>query len=124
MRFVRAGVVTFLTILYLVSFSVAGEQDVLKSLEEVRSHIGGGVDPEVYNNLVAKAKAEIQLYKRHEKVNPTFLKHAKQSFTYYKFALIPTVYQKDHILFHLWGNAEDELGLAHKSLKKKQKSAE
>jgi len=124
MRFVRAGVLTFLTMLCLVSFSVAGEEEVLKSLEEVKSHIEGGVNPEVYNNLVAKAKAEIQLYKRHENVNPAFLKHAKKSFTYYKFALIPTVYEKDHVLFDLWGNAEDELELAHKSLKKKEKTAQ
>jgi hypothetical protein len=97
---------------------MAGEKDVLESLEKVRGHIQSGVTRQEYDNLVAKAKAEIQLYKRGAKVNPTFLKHAKECYKYYEYALIPVVYEKDHVLFDLWGTAEDELELAHKSFKK------
>jgi hypothetical protein len=97
---------------------MAGEKDVLESLEKVRGHIQSGVTRQEYDNLVAKAKAEIQLYKRGAKVNPTFLKHAKECYKYYEYALIPVVYEKDHVLFDLWGNAEGELALAHESLKK------
>ena len=114
----RTGVLVALTMFFLTTLTIAGEKGVLKSLEKVRSHIQSGVTREEYDNLVAKAKAEIQLYKRVAKVNPTFLKHAKECYRHYEYALIPVVYEKDHVLFDLWGTAEDELELARESLKK------
>ena len=38
-------VVMALTVLLLTTLALAGEEGVLKSLEEVRSHIQGGGDP-------------------------------------------------------------------------------
>jgi len=113
-------VVMALTMSFLTTFAIAGEEGVLKSLEKVRNHIQGGVTRQEYDNLVAKAKAEIQLYKRGAKVNPTFLKHAKECYRHYEYALIPVVYEKDHVLFDLWGTAEDELELAHESIQKRK----
>jgi hypothetical protein len=117
-------VVMALTVLLLTTLALAGEEGVLKSLEQVRSHIQGGVTRQEYDNLVAKAKAEIQLYKRGAKVNPTFLKHAKECYRHYEYALIPVVYEKDHVLYDLWGAAEDELKLAHESFRKSTTAAE
>ena len=123
----------------MVAFS--DEKDVLKTLEKIKGNVETGITLKKYQDLIADAQVEINIFKRDSAGKEKFLKAAEASLGYYQYGEIfwemknindktnnATGYRLSEenktSIHESWQKASEQLDKAYSSLNTKSSSNE